>query len=67
MSDHTEPHESLHLTVVSESAKNYRLYQRKRRETAEEHSMISKLRKLLAEDKEEIEQSSDHRDTLGFN
>ena len=65
MSEHTEPHESLQLTVVRESSKNYRSYLRKRKDLAEPNSLITKVKKILTEQKQFKKMQS--RDTAGFN
>ncbi len=65
MSEHTEPHESLHLTVVSESRKNYTSFQKKRKTLTENTSLISKLKKLLIE--EPVKKDLPSQDRLGFN
>jgi len=66
MSEHSEPHESLHLTVVQESAKNYHLFLHKRKDLTEKKSIISKLRRILTEE-DPVEQSPRPADTAGFN
>jgi len=66
MSEHSEPHESLHLTVVQESAKNYHSFLHKRKNLAEKRSIISKLRRILTEE-DSVEQSPRAADTAGFN
>jgi hypothetical protein len=65
MSEHTQPHESLHLTVVRESSKNYQSYLRKRTDLAENDSLLSKIRKLTQERLSMKHKQS--RDTAGFN
>ena len=50
MSEHIEPHESLHLTVVRESSKNYQSYLRKRKSLAERDSFMSNIRRFLSEE-----------------
>jgi hypothetical protein len=67
MSEHSEPHESLHLTVVQESAKNYHSFLRKRKDLTEKSSIISKLRKLFAEELEPNKQHPHTADAAGFN
>jgi hypothetical protein len=66
MSEHSEPHESLQVTVVQESAKNYRSFPRKRKDLTEKKSIISKLKRILIEE-EPAEQSLRPADTAGFN
>ena len=66
MSEHSEPHESLHLTVVQESAKNYHSFLHKKNELREKRSIISKLRRILTEE-EQVEQSPRPVDAVGFN
>jgi hypothetical protein len=66
MSEHSEPHESLQVTVVQESAKNYRSFPRKRKDLTEKKSIISKLKRILIEE-EPAEQSLGPADTAGFN
>jgi hypothetical protein len=67
MSEHSEPHESLHLTVVQESAKNYHSFIRKGKGLSEKRSIISKLRKLFAEELEPNKQHPHSADAAGFN
>jgi hypothetical protein len=67
MSQHSEPHESLHLTVVQESAKNYHSFLRKRKDAAEKRSIISALRKLFTEELEPNKQHPHSADAAGFN
>jgi hypothetical protein len=68
MSEHTEPHESLHLTVVQESAKNYHSFLHKRKDfLTEKNSIVSKLRKLFAEDLEPNKRHPNSADAPGFN
>ncbi len=67
MSEHSEPHESLHLTVVQESAKNYHSFLRKRKDLTEKRSIISKLRKLFADELEPDKQHPHSADPAGFN
>jgi hypothetical protein len=66
MSEHSEPHESLHLTVVQESAKNYHSFIHKRKTLTEERSIISRLKRILTEE-DPVEQSLRQVDTAGFN
>ena len=66
MSEHSEPHESLQVTVVQESAKNYHSFPRKRKDLTEKKSIISKLRRILTEEAP-AEQSPRPADTAGFN
>jgi len=68
MSEHSEPHESLHLTVVQESAKNYHSFLHKRNDLTEKEkkSIISKLRRILTEE-DPVEQSPRLADTAGLN
>lgn len=65
MSEYAEPHESLHLTVVRESSKNYQSYLRKRNDLAENNSLLSRIRKLAQERLSKKGKQS--RDTAGFN
>ena len=65
MSEHKEPHESLHLTVVSESRRNYLSFQKKRKTLSENTSLVSKLKKLLI-DQKPVKKNPESRD-LGFN
>jgi hypothetical protein len=67
MSEHSEPHESLHLTVVQESAKNYHSFLHKRKNLAEKRSILSSLRKLFAEELELNKQHPHSADSAGFN
>jgi hypothetical protein len=67
MSEHSEPHESLHLTVVQESAKNYKSFLNKKKNLTEKRSIISTLRKLFAEELEPNKQHPHSADTAGFN
>jgi hypothetical protein len=67
MSEHSEPHESLHLTVMQESAKNYHSFLRKRKDLTEKSSIISKLRKLFAEELEPNKQHPHTADAACFN
>ena len=67
MSEHSEPHESLHLTVVQESAKNYQSFLNKKKNLTEKRSIISALRKLFAEQLEPFKQHPHSADTAGFN
>ncbi len=67
MSEHLEPHESLHLTVVQESAKNYRSFLHKKKDLTEKRSIISKLRELFAEESEPNKQHPHSSDAAGFN
>ena len=67
MSEHSEHHESLHLTVVQESAKNYKSFIRKRKDLTEKQSIISKLRKLFTEELEPNRQHPHSADAAGFN
>jgi hypothetical protein len=67
MSEHSEPHESLHLTVVQESAKNYHSFLRKRKELTEKRSIISTLRKIFSEELEPNRQHPHSADAAGFN
>ena len=66
MSEHSEPHESLHLTVVQESAKNYHLFLHKRNDLTGKKSIMSKLRRILTGE-DPVEQSPRPADTVGFN
>jgi len=66
MSEHSEPHESLHLTVVKESAKNYHYFLHKRNDLTEKKSIMSKLRRILTEE-DPAERSPRPADTAGFN
>ena len=66
MSEHSEPHESLHVTVVQESAKNYHSFAHKRKDLTEKKSIISKLKRILIEE-EPAEQSLRPADTAAFN
>lgn len=65
MSEHAEPHESLHLTVVRESSKNYQSYLRKRSDLAENNSLFSKIRKLTLE--RHSRKNKQSKDSTGFN
>jgi hypothetical protein len=67
MSEHSEPHESLQLTVMQESAKNYRSFARKKNNPAEKRSIISKIRRLFAEELEPNKQHQHTADAAGFN
>jgi hypothetical protein len=67
MSEHSKPHESLHLTVVQESAKNYHSFLRKRRDPTEKRSILSTLRKLFSEELEPNKQHPHSADAAGFN
>jgi len=67
MSEHSEPHESLHLTVVQESAKNYYSFLRKKKELTEKRSIISTLRKIFSEESEPNRQHPHSADAAGFN
>ncbi|OLE90486.1 MAG: hypothetical protein AUF79_10330 [Crenarchaeota archaeon 13_1_20CM_2_51_8] len=67
MSEHSEPHESLHLTVVQESAKNYQSFLNKKKNLTEKRSIISTLRKLFSEELEPNKQHPHSADTAGFN
>ena len=65
MSEHVEPHDSLHLTVVRESSKNYQSYLRKKKDLTEPNSLITKIRKILVEKNQA--KRTQLRDTAGFN
>ena len=65
MSEHAQPHESLQLTVVRESSKNYQSYLRKKIGIAENNSLLSKIRKLTQERLSRKHKQS--KDTAGFN
>ena len=65
MSEHVEPHDSLHLTVVRESSKNYQSYLRKKKDLTEPDSLITQIRRILIEKKQAKRAQS--RDTVGFN
>jgi hypothetical protein len=67
MSEHSEPHESLHLTVVQESAKNYQSFLNKKKNPTEKRSIISTLRKLFAEQLEPGKQRPHSAGAAGFN
>jgi len=67
MSEHSEPHESLQLTVMRESAKNYKSFLRKRKNVTERHSILSSLRKLFTEELEPDRQHPHSADAAGFN
>jgi hypothetical protein len=67
MSEYREPHESLHLTVVKESAKNYHSFLCKRKDQAEKRSALSSLRKLFTEELEPYRQHPHTSDAAGFN
>ena len=67
MSEHSDSHESLHLTVVQESAKNYHSFLRKRKDQVEKRSILSSLRKLFAEELEPNRQHPHTADAAGFN
>ena len=67
MSEHSESHESLHLIVVRESAKNYHLFLRKRKDQVEKRSILSSLRRLFAEELEPNRQHPHTADAAGFN
>jgi hypothetical protein len=67
MSEHSEPHESLHLTVVQESAKNYKSFLRKGKNLAERRSILSSLKKLFTEELEPNKQHPHAADAAGFN
>lgn len=66
MSEHSRLHESLHLTVVQESAKNYQSFLHKRKDLTEKRSIIFKLRIILTKE-DPVEQSPHPADTAGFN
>jgi len=66
MSEHSQPHESLHLTVVQESAKNYQLFLHKRKDLTEKRSIISKIKIILTKE-DPVKQSPNPADTAGFN
>jgi len=66
MSEHSEPHESLQVTVVQESAKNYHSFPHKRKDLTEKKSIISKFKRILIEE-DPAEQSLRPADTAGFN
>lgn len=67
MSEHSEYHESLHLTVLRESAKNYRSFARKKKNLSEKRSILSSLRKLFTEELEPNKQHPHTADAAGFN
>ena len=67
MSEHSQPHESLHLTVVQESVENYHLFLRKKKNLAEKRLILSSLRKLFTEELEPNEQYPYTADAAGFN
>jgi len=67
MSEHSEPHESLHLTVVRESAKNYYSFIRKKKDQTEKRSIMSMIRRLFAEELEPNKQHPHSADTVWFN
>jgi type III secretory pathway component EscR len=66
MSDLSDPHESLSLTVVKESAKNYRSFIRKKK-NPQNRSFISSLRKIFTEELEPDRQHPHASATMGFN
>ena len=67
MSEYSEPHESLHLTVVKESAKNYYSFLREKRDQVEKRSILSSLKKLFTEELEPYKQHPHTADAAGFN
>ena len=67
MSEYSEPHESLNLTVVRESAKNYRSFIRKKKAQTERRSIMSMIRRLFAEELEANKQRPRNVDAAGFN
>ncbi len=67
MSEHSQPHESLHLTVVQESAKNYQSFLNKKKNLAEKRPILSTLRKLFSEELEPNKQHPHSADAAGFN
>ena len=67
MSEHSEPHESLHLTVVQESSKNYKSFIRKKKDQTEKRSIMSMIRRLFAEELEPNKQHPHSADAAGFN
>jgi len=67
MSENSEPHESLHLTVVRESAKNYHSFIRKKNGPTEKRSIMSIIRRLFAEELEPKKQHPHSADAAGFN
>jgi len=67
MSEYSEPHESLNLTVMRESAKNYHSFIRRKKDQTEKRSVISMIRRLFAEELEPNRQHPHSGDAAGFN
>jgi len=67
MSEYSDPHESLNLTVVRESAKNYHSFIRKKQDQTERRSIMSMIRRLFAEELEPNKQHPHSSDAAGFN
>lgn len=67
MSDHSKPHESLHVRVAEEFAQNYRSFLRRRKHGNQNHSAAPKLREIYAEELEPVKQHPHPADTIGFN
>jgi hypothetical protein len=67
MSEYSEPHESLHLTVVQESAKNYHSFLREKRDQVEKRSILRFLRELFTEGLEPCKQHPHTSDAARFN
>jgi hypothetical protein len=67
MSEYSELHESLHLTVVQESAKNYHSFLREKRDQVEKRSILSSLKKLFTEELEPYKQHPHTADAARFN
>ncbi len=67
MSDHSKPHESLHVRVAEEFARNYRSFLHRRKQPNQNHSAESKLREIYAEELEPAKQHPHRADRVGFN
>ena len=67
MSDHSKPHESLHVRVAQEFAQNYRSFLNRKKHQSQNRSAVSKLREIYAEELEAAKQHPRTADTVGFN
>ncbi len=67
MSDHSKPHESLHVRVAQEFAQNYRSFLNRKKHRTENQFSASKLREVYSEELEPAKQHPHTADTVGFN
>ncbi len=67
MSDHSKPHESLHVRVAEEFARNYRSFLQRRKQRYQNQAAESKLGEIYEEELEPVKQHPHPADRVGFN